>query len=286
MKFLKFVFLPLFSLLLYGCSQAGFAVVNAPASFDGNSEIKDIGFGNHNQKLDIYVPKNTAQTGAHPVLIFIYGGRWTDGYKSQYRFIGSKFSSNGYITVIPDYRKYPQVKFPDFVEDNAQAVAWVEKNIAQYGGNPNQIYLMGHSAGALNAALLSADERYLKNAGADISNIKAFAGLAGPYSFTPDEPDLMDMFGPPENYPNMQVTSFIEGNEPPMLLLHGGKDTTVYLSNLQKLEKEIGEKGGAVKTNIYPELDHTGIIKVFTWVYKDSANVEGDILNWFENHKN
>lgn len=283
-RFFTYVFSIISVVVLSACNQLGLAIVNLPSGFDANKEIHDVAFGSHSQTLNIHLPEGTKANDAKPVLIFFYGGRWTDGSKEQYRFVGSRFAKHGYITVIPDYRKYPDVKFPEFVKDNADAVAWVQDNIAQYGGDPENIYLMGHSAGAMNAALLAADERYLKNAGANISSIRAFAGLAGPYDFEPDAEDLKDMFGPPNNYPNMQVTTFIDGNEPPMFLLWGEDDTTVYLSNLEKLQKGIQDKNGEVQSKIYPDLDHVGIIKVLTWVYKNTASVENDILDFFAAH--
>src|SRR5262249_25592652 len=157
-----------------------------------------------------------------------------------YRFAGDAFARHGYIAVIPDYRKYPRVRFPAFVEDSAKALAWVYSHIADYGGDRDRIFVAGHSAGAHICAPLTADPHYLAHEGQDRSTvIRGFAGLAGPYAFTPSEPDLEDMFGPPERYPAMQVTTFIDGTQPPMLLLYGGSDTTVRRYNLDRLEARI-----------------------------------------------
>jgi len=259
--------------------------VNVPTAFGGHTVVKDLEFGRNGQKLDIYIPENVQENSMAPVLVFFYGGRWSEGQKEQYKFIGNSFAKHGYVTVISDYRKYPSVKFPIFVEDNADAAAWVYKNIKKYGGNPDSLFLAGHSAGALNAALLSADERYLKKRGVELSSIQGFIGLAGPYDFEPDEPDLKDMFGPPENYPQMQVSTFIEGNEPPMLLLYGLKDHTVWYSNIEKLKKAIDAKDGKVIVKTYDDLDHLGIISALTWVYKDKYTVDNDILAFLNKHK-
>ena len=145
------------------------------------------------------------------VVVFFYGGRWTYGAKEDYRFVAATFVKEGFVVVIPDYRKYPQVRFPVFVEDGAKALAWVSDHIVEWHGNPARIHVVGHSAGAHIGTLLTADARYLAEEGKDRSlTIHDFAGLAGPYAFTPDEPDLEDMFGPPQNYPIMQVTTFID----------------------------------------------------------------------------
>ena len=121
--------------------------------------------------------------------------------------------------------------------------------------------------------------------------IKGFAGLAGPYDFEPDEPDLQDMFGPPESYPQMQVTTFIDGDEAPMFLQYGGQDETVHIRNLNLLRDKINAKGGRVETKIYPELDHIGIVGAFSWVLKSKSTVVEDMAMFFrkttegENHE-
>lgn len=273
------------SVFLAACSDLAVFAVNAPTSFGGHALVESLEFGRNGQTLDIYIPENAQENSMAPVLMFFYGGRWSEGRKEQYKFIGNRFAKHGYVTVISDYRKYPSVKFPTFVEDNADAAAWVHKNIKKYGGNANSLFLAGHSAGALNAALLSVDERYLKKRGVELSSIQGFIGLAGPYDFEPDEPDLKDMFGPPKNYPQMQVSTFIDGSEPPMLLLYGLKDDTVWYSNIQKLKKAIDAKNGKVIVKTYNDLDHLGIISALTWVYKDKYTVDDDILTFLEKHK-
>jgi acetyl esterase/lipase len=186
--------------------------------------------------------------------------------------------------VIPDYRKYPAVRFPAFVEDGAKAVAWTYKNIASRGGDPKRLYLAGHSAGAHIGTLIASDPRYLQAENLDTGIIKAFAGLAGPYDFTPDEPDLIAIFGPSERYPQMRVTSFITGHEPPMLLLQGQNDTTVKIRNLKRLEARIREKGGRVETKIYPGVDHIQIVGSFAWFWHGRAPVAQDIAAFFNQY--
>jgi acetyl esterase/lipase len=216
------------------------------------------------------------------VIVFLYGGRWTVGEKHDYRFVGSTFADKNFVVVIPDYRKYPQVRFPVFVDDAAKALAWVSDHIADYHGNPTRIHVMGHSAGAHIGALLAADARYLAAEGKDRSQvIHDFAGLAGPYAFTPDEPDLEDMFGPPSRYPSMQVPTFIDGHQPPMLLLYGDKDTSVKYRNLERVEQRIKEQGGCVRSTIYPGVGHTGILGALSWINLQGAPVVQDIQTFF-----
>nr|MDP9128722.1 alpha/beta hydrolase [Pseudomonadota bacterium] len=203
----------------------------------------------------------------------------------DYRFVAAAFAKKGFIVVIPDYRKYPDVHFPTFVQDGAKALAWTYDHIATYRGNPARIHVAGHSAGAHIGALLAADARYLATAGKERSAvIHDFVGLAGPYAFTPDEPDLEDMFGPPSNYPNMRVTTFIDGKQPPMLLLYGDSDTTVKYANLEVLERSIRQKGGRVETKIYHNVGHTDLVGDLSWFNPDDVPVLEDIAVFFRSN--
>ncbi|MCH2547860.1 MAG: alpha/beta hydrolase, partial [Alphaproteobacteria bacterium] len=220
------------SALASACTSAGTFVANSSARIFGDYALHDnLVYGAHDQRLDVYSPKPIPT--AAPVVMFFYGGGWNTGNKEMFAFVGDALSARGYVVVIADYRKYPQVTFPAFVQDGAQAVAWTVKNISDYGGSTNNIHLMGHSAGAHLAALLVSDERYLQQAGISPQHIQSFAGLAGPYHFIPEKELYKKVFAPPSNYPNMHVDNFIDGNEPPMLLLAGGEDTTVYYHNIE-----------------------------------------------------
>ncbi len=282
MTLFKALSLSLFSLILSACTQAGLLVANVPGAFNDVKRMSSVVYGEHDlATLDIYQPPIASEKAA-PVIVFIHGGRWTDGNKDQYRFVGDRLAQAGYVVVIPDYRKYPQVKFPELMEDEADAAAWVYKNIAQYGGQPENITLMGHSSGAHVAALLTADERYLKMRGVPHSSIKKFVGLSGPYDFEPREADLVDMFGPPDEYPKMQVSTFIDGGEPPMMLIWGADDQLVGKINIDRLVPVIREKGGSVDVKIYEGLDHGGTIKAFTWIFEEKSPVVPDILEFLK----
>lgn len=271
-----------FPLAISACTQAAFTAANLPTHLAEMTVEHDRAYGSEPlQKLDVYIPANTREKQLD-VVVFFYGGRWTYGAKEDYRFVAATFVKEGFIVVIPDYRKYPQVRFPVFAEDGAKALAWVFDHISESHGNPTRIHVVGHSAGAHIGALLAADPHYLADEGKDRSlTIHDFAGLAGPYAFTPDEPDLEDMFGPPQNYPNMQVTTFIDGTQPPMLLLYGNKDTAVKLANLEKLEQRIKQRGGCIRAHIYPDADHTDLIGALSWWNRQRVPVVEDITTFF-----
>ncbi|MDE2608299.1 MAG: alpha/beta hydrolase, partial [Burkholderiales bacterium] len=86
------------------------------------------------QKLDIYAPLGA--TRPTPVVVFFYGGNWDSGARGEYRFVGEALAARGITAVIADYRLYPQVVYPAFVEDSARAVAWTLAHIGSYGGDP------------------------------------------------------------------------------------------------------------------------------------------------------
>lgn len=282
----KTIFASLIALIVTGCTQLGLGVANIPAKFSNIEIQKDIAYGEEPwQKLDLYIPAET-ENQKLPILVFFYGGRWTDGSKDMYKFVGDVYTKEGYIVAIADYSKYPNVKFPSFVEDGAKAVAWAYKNANQYGGDNNNLFIMGHSSGGHIGALITADEKYLKAEGLNNNIITAFAGLAGPYDFIPEAQDLKDIFGPPENYPLMQVPTYINGDEAPMLLLWGDDDKAVWRRNLDRLETKIKEKNGIVETEIYEGVDHVGTIASLTWFLRSKAPVLKDTTEFFEKHKN
>ncbi len=284
MKPFKIILSTITAFALSACSQLSFAVVNAPAHLDDIKIVRSVPYGDGPQRnLDLYIPD--AQDGAAlPVVVFIHGGRWTEGNTGLYKFVGSRMAKAGYLVVIPNYRKYPDVKFPDMMEDPAKAVAWVADHIGEYGGDEDSIQLMGHSSGAHMGALLAADARYLAAQGKDTSIIKSFVGLAGPYHFTPDEEDLIDMFGPPSKFPQMQLGTFIDADDPPMLLLWGEKDDLVGIINIENTLDAAQAKGfkPRITAKTYPSLDHTGIMSAFTWVFEKKSTVVSDVLAFLE----
>lgn len=268
-------------LLLAACTQASFAIANLPANGRRAEVFNDVRFGSEPwQKLDIYAPPGAAGKNLD-VVVFIYGGRWSTGGKGQYKFVGEALAQNNFIAIIPDFRKYPDVKFPVFVEDAAKAVAWALDNARVYGGDPNRLHLAGHSSGAHVAALIATDPYYLGDLGKNRGQIRSFAGLSGPYAFTPDEPDLIDMFGPPQNYPRMQVPNFIDGKQPPMLLVHGGNDNVVGLVNIERMQSAVAKEGGCVSVKIYPGLSHTWTVGALSWLGKNKAPILQDMTDYF-----
>ena len=256
--------------LLAACS--GNPVLNVLAPSSGyQAALKLIYDEGRNLRADIYQPEGAK--GA-PVVVFFYGGRWTTGDKEDYEFVGEALSSQGFIAVIPNLRQYPDVKFPAFVEDAAQAVKWTRSVIGRYGGDPSKLFVMGHSSGAHVAAMLALNEAYLKGAGGSRHWLRGMIGLAGPYDFLPmTDPDLRDIFGPPEKFDQSQPINFVEGDNPPLLLMHGEDDEVVWVKNTHNLARAVQKAGGTVETVYYRELSHNRIVSVLGAPLRSFADV-------------
>ena len=240
--------------------------------------VHDAAYGwSARQQLDVYASRNFTAAPL-PVIVFIYGGSWDSGDKDDYSFVGAAFAARGFITVIPNYRLVPRVRFPTFVEDCAAAVRWVSDHIAEYGGDPNRIVLVGHSAGAYNVMMLALDAHYLRDAGVDAHRIRGAAGLAGPYDFLPFDVDsTRDAFGQAPDPQLTQPVHFARADAPPLLLLWGDDDTTVGPHNLQGLEQAMRAAGGAVETKIYPEVNHAGIMLALSRPLRRRAPTLADV---------
>jgi len=194
-----------------------------------------VAFGSHGQTLDIWMPAEPAKPPL-PVVIFWYGGGWAKGDRTSYAFAGRALAREGFLVVIPDYRKVPDVRFPACLDDGAEAVAWVQQTIAQHGGDPERIAFMGHSAGAYQAVMLALDAKRLTAAGADPAAIKAAVGVSGPYDFYPftSERSIAAMSQWPRPAETQPIT-FARADAPPLLLVTSDGDETVRPKNANNL---------------------------------------------------
>ncbi|GAA3974535.1 alpha/beta hydrolase [Allohahella marinimesophila] len=273
------------SLFLAGCSSAKFAVVNTPVLFSDVEVTKGVVFNEaHQLALDIYRPPDDMRQSGKPfkTVIFFHGGGWESGTRSNYAFVGERMAKSGYLTVVPDTRRYPEVLFPGFMHDAADAVAWVQANISKYEGDPKDIVLMGHSSGAHIAALVVADKSYLKTADASLESIHGVIGLAGPYDFEPKDETYKKIFSTTNDYYEMKVTNYIDGNEPPMLLAYGLQDELVGEQNLRRLVGALEAKGVPFKTAFYDDLNHMDLAAAFAWPYAGDSKVLADVLNFLK----
>ncbi|MEO8461406.1 MAG: alpha/beta hydrolase [Dokdonella sp.] len=248
-------------LLLSGCVRTALGLLNA-----GQARPQSVVFdATHRLSLDIYRPQSATGDKPPPIVVFFYGGSWKMGERGQYRFVGDKLAQNGMLAVLPDYRTYPQVKFPAFMEDAANAVAWICQHASEIGGDPSRIFIAGHSAGAHIAGLLGTDGRYLQAVGITPKDLAGVIGVAGPYDFLPFTDDWMvDIFGSDaESQTRSQPINFVDGDEPPFLLIYGGDDKVVWPRNSENLAVKLRQHGESVRLVKIPGIGHFRILGGF-----------------------
>lgn len=234
-------------------------------------------FGTHpRQRLDVYWPASAAALPPLPIILFLYGGSWQSGTREGYGFAARALAAGGFVVAVPDYRLVPEVRFPAFLEDNAQALRWVRANAGRLGADPTRIVLVGHSAGAYNAAMLALDPRWL---GDDRRFVRGFAGLAGPYDFLPLEgPITTAAFGQAADPSQTQPISFASAGDPAALLLHGAEDRTVFPRNSRRLADRLAASGVQATAKFYPRTGHVGIVTALARPFRSKAPVLEDVL--------
>jgi acetyl esterase/lipase len=241
----------------------------------GYSLIRDIAYGSEPRaRLDLYIPDELAAPA--PVLVFFYGGSWQSGSKDFYRFFGQAFASVGIIVAVADYRLYPEVKYPAFVEDGAAAFRFVHDEIAGYGGDPTRVFLSGHSAGAFIAVMLACNPAF----GIDRARIRGVIGIAGAYDFLPlYDPVLIDIFGG-DRVMATQPIKYARNPSPPMLLVHGTKDRTAGAGNSRRMAKRLSEAGNEVELIEFQDVTHLGIMRALAPGFRARTPLRADMLSF------
>lgn len=260
------------------CSKLAFLAANVPASFGSYQRRATIPYGSGpHQTLDVYIPDKPG--GApRPLVVFWYGGRWTTGDKDDYKFVGAALAGLGYVAVLPNYRHYPEVKLAGFMDDAARGALWAVDHGAEFGADPNRLYTMGHSAGGHIAALVTLDERYFRATGRATPHIAGLIGLSGVYDFLPlTDPDLKDMFGPPERYPDSQPINFVRPDAPPALLFHGLEDAEVAPKNTINLAAALKAQGVPVRLELFAKLKHADTVAALSIPARSRAPTLADI---------
>ncbi|MBA2238556.1 MAG: alpha/beta hydrolase [Lysobacter sp.] len=221
------------AVLTSGCESAIFRIANhgleAPEATVRYSSDPDLA-------LDLYRPVGT--NAPAPTVVFFYGGGWQRGERAQYQFVGRRLATHGLLVVVADYRTWPTAQFPAFMHDAARAVKWTRDNAASHGGDPQRIFIAGHSAGAQIAALLATDPRYLRGEDLEPSMLAGVVGLSGPYDFAING-RYREVFGPQAQWSQAQAVNFVDGDEPPFLLVHGTDDRVVAARNTQQLARKL-----------------------------------------------
>jgi acetyl esterase/lipase len=268
-------------LTLAGCTPA--ALLNATLPDGGVTVTRGVAYApGPGHTLDIYRPAHPAG----PLVVFLYGGSWQTGDKGEYRFVALPLARRGAVVVAADYRLYPAVRFPAFLDDCAAAVAWAVGHAAALGADPDAVFVVGHSAGAYNALMLALDPGYLARAGTSRDRLAGVVGLAGPYDFLPiTGADIRAVFAPVQDGPASQPVSYVDGRNPPLLLLAGSDDTTVLPRNTLRLAAKVRAAGGAAEDRLYPGIGHVGLVTAFAPVFSWRAPVLGDVWAFVAAHR-
>ncbi|GLT73120.1 hypothetical protein SLA2020_449990 [Shorea laevis] len=273
---MRFLALGCYALLLMpGFIQVGYYY------FFSHQVRRSIVYGDQpRNRLDLYLPKNL--DGPKPVVAFVTGGAWIIGYKAWGSLLGQQLSERDIIVACIDYRNFPQGTMSDMVRDASQGISFVCSNIAEYGGDPNRIYLMGQSAGA-HIAACTLVEQTIKEAGEgeniswSVSQIKAYIGLSGGYNLL----NLVDHFHSRGLYRKIFL-SIMEGEEslrrfspevmvqdtnirraasllPPIILFHGIADYSIPSDSSKSFAETLRRLGVKSEAILYEGKTHTDL---------------------------
>lgn len=259
--------------------QLAVPLFNRTVPRTGYSVRRDIAYGGApRQKLDVYLPQGL--TAPAPVLLFWYGGSWQSGTKDIYLSLGEAFAARGIVTVVADYRLYPDVKYPTFLEDGALATRFVRAHAVEWGGDPDRLFLSGHSAGAYIAVMLAL--RDLPEA--ERSAIRGIIGIAGPYDFLPlYDKALIDIFGGDREMATQPI-KYAQTKAPPMLFAHGTADTTVGAGNSKRMAQRLLQYGNSVEVKLYNGVSHLGIIISLAYGFRNNTTLHQDMLSFIAKH--
>ena len=238
--------------------------------------------------LDVYTPKQKS-TAPKPVVVFIHGGSWDSGSKNLYAFVGRRLAKQGVVAVLINYRFAPSVEVPDMAADCASAVKWVTEHIAEYGGDPARIYLMGHSAGGGLAALLATDTQLLAKVGVAQSSIKGLilddpAGIdmfdyLTKMEYANDEQYLIPFGKQPAVWRSVSALYFVDANTPPMLIYVGEKTYPSILSSTRRFHQKLQQLGVKHEYSLMPDKKHVGMVTQLFWknnrIYQDLVKFVG-----------
>lgn len=264
-------------LLLAQCGPVD--VLNAVTPDKSIASVETIAFASGpRQSLDLYTPK-TPKDGA-PIIVFIYGGSWDTGAKEDYKFAAEAFTSAGYSVAVPDYRLYPDVVYPAFIEDVAMAASWTAQ---RFPGRP--LALIGHSAGAHSALMLALETPFLQNQGVErCQTIAAAVGLSGPYGALPLKREPFITIFPERMTGQDAPLNNVSAKTPPIFLATGLKDTKVLPANTISLADELEEAGADVTLTPYRDLDHVDTVKLLADFFADESSLRSDVLGFLEQH--
>ena len=281
------VFIVSAMLLTGGCRTMLFGALNSTDQRKGIDVERNLPFAPAQQlSLDVYRPLHARLA---PVVVFFYGGDWTHGKRQWYRFVGTTLAAHGVITVIPDYRKYPRAGLDGFMQDAARAVAWAHQHASELGGDPRNVFVMGHSSGGQIAGLLATDPSWLAADGMSLRDLAGFIGLAGVYDFVPirrHDSGMRRLFGEqPAQQQRADPMTFVHASEPPMLLLQGTADHEVHAAGSVALAHKAQVAHDDAELKLYPGVGHMALVLSLSRPMQQQAPVLRNVLGFIHAHE-
>ena len=216
-------------------------------------------------RVDLFTPE-TASSSPRPVVVVLHGGAWIAGSKDSYDDVGSWLAAHGCVAVVASYRLFPAVTYPAFVDDGAAAFAWAKANAADFGGDPNRVFLLGHSAGAHIAALVALEPRYLSRHGLDSTDLAGVIGVSGPYGLGLARllPVGTAIDGWEEMMEARPLAAVREG-APPMLLVAGSLDAIALPREARTFATALRAEGNVAQLIVVPGFGHVTVLWHLTW---------------------
>ena len=232
------------------------AAINMLVPSDGYIK-QQFSYGSDSQQsFDLYLPKTS--TSKIPV-VYIYGSAWRKKFnKADFIFVAQALTSLGHPVIVPEHRRYPEIKFPVFITDIADAISYAERQDLGLPKPFTEYILMGHSSGAHTAALLATDSRYLKERKIK-AKLKGLIGMSGPYDLPLDDPEVLPIFSTTTAQGAKPLLN-VQPGMPPTLLLHGLADTRVPSYHATRFRDALLNKGNTVTTRLYPGVDHEKLL--------------------------
>ena len=217
--------------------------------------LPDISYGpDEAQALDIYVP-DLDPPGPMPVLMFIHGGSWRNGYKEWMGFMAPAITCLPAIFVSVGYRLAPGSRYPLPVEDCRNAVRWVYENISERGGDPNRLFVGGHSAGGHLAALISLQTQMWSDVGLPSDTIKGCFPVSGAYDFSTRDRDADLLRSTEDAVPAIPI-SHVAGNRVPFYMVVGDDDMPDLMRQAPVMANALKAQPGYVELAEYEGFDH------------------------------
>ncbi|MFC4637300.1 alpha/beta hydrolase [Deinococcus hohokamensis] len=245
--------------LLAACSPQGAqTTLNRAISTSGLNVTTNVRYGpDARNVMDIYAPQNAK--GA-PTVLFIHGGSWEAGDKEGHRFVGESLARAGYVTAVMNYRLAPANRYPSYVQDAAAALKVLRERAPGVGGGPDNLFVMGHSAGGFNAVETVDNERWLREAGVPVASVRGVIGIAGPYSYDFRNFSSAKAFPQGGTPDEIMPDRHVRRDAPPHLLLVAENDTVVYPQNALNMEAALKRAGVPVTRTVLPKLNHITIM--------------------------